>query len=191
MPLASRHPRRHAVQAQLPGRRRVSHQDRRPCSGPVHQHGRECEHARDHDRWPHRVPQTIGGPADLALADRKEADRHARRSWIASRRFPCRSKPGCTTSSWRSSTVAHVESDENLAETSTASARLASAPGPLIAWRVFANGIEVAGPFNPTGVSKTASRALIFVCDPKTQEQRLPARGRSRRIWRDAPSAGP
>ena len=29
------------------------------------------------------------------------------------------------------------------------------------------DGVEVAGPFNPTGVSKTPSRALIFVCDPK------------------------
>ena len=31
----------------------------------------------------------------------------------------------------------------------------------------LANGIEIVGPFNSTGVSKTASRALIFVCDPK------------------------
>ena len=31
----------------------------------------------------------------------------------------------------------------------------------------LANGIEVTGPFNPTGISKTPSRALIFVCDPK------------------------
>ncbi len=31
----------------------------------------------------------------------------------------------------------------------------------------LADGIEIVGPFNPTGVSKTASRALIFVCDPK------------------------
>ena len=31
----------------------------------------------------------------------------------------------------------------------------------------LANGIEIVGPFNSTGVSNTASRALIFVCDPK------------------------
>ena len=31
----------------------------------------------------------------------------------------------------------------------------------------LADGIEIVGPFNPTGVSKTASRALIFVCDPE------------------------
>ena len=45
----------------------------------------------------------IGGPADLALADRKAADGTRRRSWSASRRFPCRCKPACATSSWRSS----------------------------------------------------------------------------------------
>ncbi len=31
----------------------------------------------------------------------------------------------------------------------------------------LANGIEIVGPFNSTGVSQTASRALIFVCDPQ------------------------
>src|SRR5206468_2627917 len=29
------------------------------------------------------------------------------------------------------------------------------------------DGVVIAGPFNPTGVSMTPSRALIFVCDPK------------------------
>ena len=29
------------------------------------------------------------------------------------------------------------------------------------------DGVEIAGPFNPTGISRTPSRALIFVCDPK------------------------
>ena len=29
------------------------------------------------------------------------------------------------------------------------------------------DGIQVAGPYNPTGVSMTPSRALLFVCDPK------------------------
>ena len=38
------------------------------------------------------------------------------------------------------------------------------------------DGVEVAGPFNPTGVSTTPSRALIFVCDPKTKEESACAR---------------
>jgi len=33
------------------------------------------------------------------------------------------------------------------------------------------DGIEVAGPYSPTGLSKTPSRALIFVCDPKPAEE--------------------
>ena len=36
-PAASRHARRHQVQTQFPGRRRVSHHHQRPCRGPVHQ----------------------------------------------------------------------------------------------------------------------------------------------------------
>lgn len=31
------------------------------------------------------------------------------------------------------------------------------------------DGVEIVGPYNPTGVSTTTSRALIFVCDPKTK----------------------
>ena len=31
------------------------------------------------------------------------------------------------------------------------------------------DGVEIAGPFNPTGISTTPSRALIFVCDPKAR----------------------
>ena len=33
------------------------------------------------------------------------------------------------------------------------------------------DGVEIVGPFNPKGISKTASRALIFVCDPKPAEE--------------------
>ncbi len=33
------------------------------------------------------------------------------------------------------------------------------------------NGVEVVGPYDPKGVSKTPSRALIFVCDPKPAEE--------------------
>src|SRR5688572_9645413 len=34
--------------------------------------------------------------------------------------------------------------------------------------------LEIQGPFNPTGVSETPSRARIFVCRPKTQSEELP-----------------
>ena len=55
------------------------------------------------------------------------------------------------------------------------------------------DGIEVTGPFNPTGISRTPSRALIFVCDPKdAATAKPPAPGRSRKTWRGAriPAAG-
>ena len=33
------------------------------------------------------------------------------------------------------------------------------------------DGVEVAGPFDPKGVSRTPSRALIFICDPRKSAQ--------------------
>ena len=33
------------------------------------------------------------------------------------------------------------------------------------------DGVEIVGPYNPKGVSRTSSRALIFVCDPKPAEE--------------------
>jgi hypothetical protein len=38
------------------------------------------------------------------------------------------------------------------------------------------NGVEVVGPFNPTGVTRTPSRDLIFVCDAKTSGETACAR---------------
>jgi hypothetical protein len=38
------------------------------------------------------------------------------------------------------------------------------------------DGVEIAGPFNPTGVSTTPSRALIFICDPKSAGESVCAR---------------
>ena len=41
--------------------------------------------------------------------------------------------------------------------------------GPAVLNRMprLGDGVEIAGRFNPTGISKTPSRALIFICDPK------------------------
>ena len=61
----------------------------------------------------------------------------------------------------------HVESDENVANPApfaglTGSIAQANGRMPRLV-----DGIEIVGPYNPTGVSRTPSRALIFVCDPK------------------------
>jgi hypothetical protein len=64
----------------------------------------------------------------------------------------------------------HVESDENVAAGFGGIGVLGFGAGNTRIPRL-SDGIEVTGPFNATGVSKTVSRALIFVCDPqKTAE---------------------
>jgi mono/diheme cytochrome c family protein len=107
----------------------------------------------------------VGGPADLALADRKAADGRAA---IMDRftKIPVEVKAGVRDVVVTFIDRSHVESDENVAAGfggigpggfGTGNGRMAR----------LADGVEVVGPFNPTGVSKTPSRALIFVCDPR------------------------
>jgi len=60
-----------------------------------------------------------------------------------------------------------VESDENVANPAGFNGLTG---GTAVANRMarLVDGIEILGPYNPTGVSKTPSRTLIFVCDPST-----------------------
>ena len=60
---------------------------------------------------------------------------------------------------------AEVESDDNVASGFRGIGALGFGDGNNRMARL-ANGIQIVGPFNSTGVSNTASRALIFVCDP-------------------------
>jgi hypothetical protein len=107
----------------------------------------------------------IGGPADLALADRKAA---AGRATIMDRftKIPVQVQAGVRDVVVAFIDRSHVESDENVAAGyggvgpggfGTGNGRMAR----------LVDGIEIVGPFNPTGVTKTPSRALIFGCDPK------------------------
>jgi hypothetical protein len=106
--------------------------------------------------------KSIGGPADQVLADRKGADARAE---IMSRfsKIPVQMQAGVHDVVVTFIDRAHVESDTNVAK----------GFGPQVfgsgAERrpILLDGIEVVGPFNSTGVSQTASRSLIFVCDPK------------------------
>jgi hypothetical protein len=61
---------------------------------------------------------------------------------------------------------ADVESDENVAGGFGGIGVLGFGSGNGRMARL-ADGIEIVGPFQPAGVSKTASRSLIFVCDPR------------------------
>jgi mono/diheme cytochrome c family protein len=108
--------------------------------------------------------KSIGGPADLALADRKEAEGRAA---IMERfaKIPVEVKAGVHDVVVTFIDRAHVESDENVAVGFNGIGVLGFGDGNNRMARL-ANGIEIVGPFNSTGVSKTASRALIFVCDP-------------------------
>ncbi|HMD50808.1 MAG TPA: DUF1592 domain-containing protein, partial [Bryobacteraceae bacterium] len=108
--------------------------------------------------------KTIGGPADLALADRKGADARAA---IMDRftKIPVQISAGVHDVVVAFIDRAHVESDDNVAGGFNGIGALGFGDGNNRMARL-ANGIEINGPFNATGVSQTASRALIFVCDP-------------------------
>jgi hypothetical protein len=62
----------------------------------------------------------------------------------------------------------HVETSENLERLQGYGGLTGNAAPPdRKAHLTEEGGVVVAGPFNPTGVSMTPSRALIFVCDPQ------------------------
>jgi mono/diheme cytochrome c family protein len=114
----------------------------------------------------------IGGPADQALADRKAA---AGRAEIMERfaKIPVQVEAGVRDVVVAFVDRSHVESDENVANPAPS--------GGLNGTAAFGqgnnrqpslrDGVEITGPFNPKGVSRTPSRALIFVCDPKPAEE--------------------
>jgi mono/diheme cytochrome c family protein len=101
----------------------------------------------------------IGGPADLALADRKGA---AGRAEIMDRftKIPVHVDAGVRDVVVAFIDRSHYESDENV---------LGGGFGGAAGGRMsrLVDGIEIVGPYNSSGISTTTSRALIFVCDPK------------------------
>jgi hypothetical protein len=104
--------------------------------------------------------KSIGGAADQAIADRKGADGRAE---IMSRfsKIPIQMQAGVHDVVVTFIDRAHVESDNNVAKVfgpqvfGSGAERMAT----------LVDGIEIVGPFNPTGVSPTPSRARIFICD--------------------------
>src|SRR5665213_778618 len=110
--------------------------------------------------------KTIGGPEDLALADREAGTGRAQ----IMERFSKISVP--VKAGVRDVVVAfiersHVETSEIL-EKLEGYGGLTGGQAPLNRMANLVDGVEIAGPFNPTGVSRTPSRALIFICEPKT-----------------------
>lgn len=122
----------------------------------------------------------VGGPADLALAERKAA---AGRAEIMERfsKIPVEVKAGVHDVTVTFIDRADVESDANVAAGFRGIGALGFGAGNERMPRL-ANGIEIAGPFHSTGVSQTASRALIFVCDPHEKGQPIGETACAKRI---------
>ncbi len=116
----------------------------------------------------------IGGPADLALANRKGADGRAE---IMARfaKIPVQVQAGVRDVVIAFIERSLVESDENVAGPPVFNGLTG---GTAIANRLprLLDGVELTGPFDSKGISKTPSRALIFVCDPKAKEEASCAR---------------
>jgi mono/diheme cytochrome c family protein len=107
----------------------------------------------------------IGGPADQALVDRKGP---AGRDEIMSRftKIPVQVEAGVRDVIVAFIDRSRVESDENVAAGFGGTGALGFGAGNGRMPRL-GNGVEIVGPYNSTGVSRTPSRALIFVCDHK------------------------
>ncbi len=111
----------------------------------------------------------IGGPEDQDLVDKKGP---AGRDEIMARftKIPVHVEAGVRDVVVAFIDRSHVESDENFAAGFSGIGALGFGSGTDRIPRL-ADGVEIVGPYNPTGVSRTPSRALIFVCDPKTQSK--------------------
>ena len=109
--------------------------------------------------------KSLGGPADLALADRKAGTGRAQ---IMDRfsKIPVSVKAGVRDVVVTFIERSRVESDELLEKLQPYGGLTGGASVPHGS-SVLREGVVITGPFNPTGVSPTPSRALIFVCDPR------------------------
>jgi mono/diheme cytochrome c family protein len=112
----------------------------------------------------------IGGPADQALVDRKGADGRAE---IMSRftKIPVQVEAGVRDVIVTFIDRSHVESDENVGAGFAGAGALGFGAGNGRMPRL-GDGVEILGPYNPSGIARTPSRALIFVCDPKNAERK-------------------
>lgn len=104
----------------------------------------------------------IGGPEDLRLANVKGTDGWAT---ILERfqKIPAKVQAGRHTVMVGFIERSRVESDDNVGGGGGrgGGAPMANFPSPQN------NAIEIKGPYNPTGITDSSSRPLIFICDPK------------------------
>jgi hypothetical protein len=112
----------------------------------------------------------IGGPEDLALADREGP--HGRDAIVAK----VSNVPAQVTAGAHEVTVTFVERTWAASNDATGGGKMAAMP-------IVRDGIQVMGPFSQQGISTNASRAKIFVCQPqKASEERACAQRIARHL---------
>jgi Protein of unknown function (DUF1592)/Protein of unknown function (DUF1588)/Protein of unknown function (DUF1595)/Protein of unknown function (DUF1587)/Protein of unknown function (DUF1585)/Planctomycete cytochrome C len=113
--------------------------------------------------------RSIGGPEDQALADRMAGTGRAQ---IMERfsKIPVQVQAGVRDVVVAFIDRSHVESDENFDKPEGYNG-LTGSQAPSDRMSHLRDGVDITGPVNPKGISKTASRALLFVCEPKAQQQ--------------------
>ncbi|MGD0136129.1 MAG: DUF1587 domain-containing protein, partial [Bryobacteraceae bacterium] len=116
----------------------------------------------------------IGGRTDLALVDRQAG---TGRSRIMERfsKIPVHVEAGSHEVAVAFIDRSHVASDENFQILEPYNG-LTGGAAALNSRAELRDAVEIVGPFQPTGISETASRAIIFICNPKTGDESACAR---------------
>jgi hypothetical protein len=111
----------------------------------------------------------IGGREDLASVDRQAG---TGRSRIMERfaKIPVHVEAGGHEVALAFIDRSHVASDENFQVLEPYNG-LTGGAAALNSRAELRDAVEIVGPFQPTGISETASRALIFICEPKAGER--------------------
>jgi hypothetical protein len=111
--------------------------------------------------------QNIGGPDDIALQSKGAAGR----AKIMERfnKIPIQVQAGLHDVVVAFIDRSHVESPHDVADPFWEEFTKSCSCAPIPRRNKLVDGVVVAGPYNPSGVSNTPSRGLIFVCDPKTK----------------------
>jgi mono/diheme cytochrome c family protein len=111
----------------------------------------------------------IGGRTDLALVDRQAG---TGRSQIMDRfsKIPVHVEAGRHEVAVAFIDRSHVASDENF-QFLEPYGGLTGGAAALGRRSELRDAVEIVGPFHPTGISETASRALVFICEPRAAEE--------------------
>jgi hypothetical protein len=118
--------------------------------------------------------QTIGGPEDWPLHSKGPKGR----ALIMERfsKIPIQAEAGEHDVVVAFIDRSHVESPHNIADPFFDVLTLSCSCAPPGRRNRLVDGVVISGPFNPTGVSRTPSRDLIFVCDPHSKGESSCAR---------------